>query len=84
MKNVNQSIIFQTPYAAVQEPELPDGPDTMQLGIQASAAADAGSDPREQLTSLATGQTIAYLAKGMTRFSSLELENRLKPLKWLR
>lgn len=33
--------------------------------------------PEEQLTSLATGQTIADLAKRMTRFCSLELENRL-------
>ena len=37
--------------------------------------------PEEQLTNLATGQTIVYLAKRMTRFCSLELENRLKPLK---
>jgi len=32
--------------------------------------------PEEQLTRLAKGQTIAYLAKKMTRFCSLELENR--------
>lgn len=38
----------------------------------------------EQLTRLATGQTTSYLAKRMTRTCSLELENRLKPLKQFR